>query len=458
MEKMEKKENILGTTPIKKLFFQLAIPSVIAQVVNLLYNMVDRMYIGHIPEIGTVALTGVGVSMPIIMLIAAFATLIGMGGAPRASIAMGEDKYDEAEKILNVSLTAIVILGIILTIVFSIFKEQLLLTFGASEVTVVYGVEYLGIYLIGTIFVMLTLGLNPFISAQGFAKISMYTIIIGAGLNIILDPIFIFLFNMGVGGAATATIISQAVSSFWVIKFLRSEKSYLKINKEELGIEWKYLGPILALGLSPFIMQSTESLLQVVFNTSLAKYGGDLYVGTMTINALIMQFALLPLMGLSQGGTPIISYNYGARDVQRVNDAVKILAKVSFGFTAIVGFITVVFPQLFINLFTKDPELIAATSWTMRVYAAGLFMMGIQVACQQSFIAFGQAKISMFLALLRKIILLIPLIYILPMFIERKVFAVYLAEPISDITAATVTGLMFLRFMKQVNRKLTAEE
>ncbi|NLY08913.1 MAG: MATE family efflux transporter, partial [Tissierellia bacterium] len=430
--------NQLGTTSIKKIFFQLTIPAVVAQLVNLLYNMVDRMYIGRIKDIGPLALTGVGVSMPIIMLVAAFAVLIGAGGAPRASILMGAGKRQEAEKILNNCAAALAVLGLVLTVLFYTFKEKLLIAFGASDQSLVYALEYTGIYILGSIAVMITLGLNYFISAQGFATTSMKTTLIGAGLNIVLDPIFIFGLKMGVKGAALATIISQTISCIWVLLFLMGPKTVLKIKKSSLELSSKVMAPVLALGFSPFIMHSTESLLQITFNTSLAKYGGDLYVGTMAINAILMQFVWLPLAGFTQGATPIISYNYGAKNKDRVKDTIKLLIKTCLIYSVTLFIFIQVFPGLFINLFTKDAKLFEATSWTLRIYAGGIFLLGIQAACQQSFIAFGQARTSVFLALFRKIVMLIPLIYFLPHILPNAVQAVYIAEPIADIVAALV--------------------
>lgn len=448
----------LAETPIKKLFFQLTLPAVVAQVVNLLYNMVDRVYIGRIKDVGPIALTGVGVSMPILMLVSAFAVLIGAGGAPKTAIAMGAGKKEEAEKILNHCTVALFVIGALLTIVFSLFKAPLLRAFGASEQSLHYALDYLSIYVLGSIPVMISLGLNFFIAAQGFATVSMRTTLIGAGLNILLDPLFIFVFKMGVQGAAVATVISQTVSCLWVLSFLSGNKTIIKIRKEKLGLSPKVLLPVLALGISPFIMNSTESLLQISFNTSLAKYGGDLFVGTFAINGLLMQFVWLPLSGLTQGATPIISYNYGARNTERVKQAITLLVKACVTYSVSLFALVQLFPGVFIGLFTPDAQLIAAGTWTLRLFMAGIFMLGIQAACQQSFIAFGHATTSVFLALLRKVILLIPLMYVLPHFLNNKVFAVYLAEPIADIAAAAVTGTLFLRFITRKLKEMEAEK
>ena len=449
-----KQQNELGTKNISKLLFSMAVPAITAQIINLLYNMVDRMYIGHIPKVGATALTAVGVTMPIIMVISAFAALVSMGGAPRSSIMMGKGDKDTAEKILGNCTTALVFISITLTAVVLIFGEKMLMTFGASENTIKYALDYLNIYAFGTLFVQLALGLNAFITAQGFAKTSMLTVLVGAILNIILDPIFIFGFNMGVKGAALATIISQGVSALWVMKFLTGDKTLLKIKKKYLRIDFKVLLPCIALGLSPFIMQSTESILAIAFNTSLLKYGGDLAVGAMTILSSVMQFSMLPLAGLTQGATPIISFNYGAGNGTRVKEAFLLLLKVSLIYSIGLWAIAMLSPQVFVRIFTKDAELINITIKTMRIYMAASLLFGIQISCQQTFIALGNAKTSVFLAILRKVLLLIPLIYILPLFLQNKVNAVFLAEPIADIIAVTVTSILFTIQFKSVLREL----
>ncbi|OLS01912.1 MATE family efflux transporter [Tissierella creatinophila] len=453
-----KQQSELGTKNITKLLFSMAIPAIAAQIINLLYNMVDRMYIGHIPEVGATALTAVGVTMPIIMVISAFAALVSMGGAPRASIMMGKGDKDTAQKILGNCTTALVFISITLTAIVLIFGDKMLMAFGASENTIKYALDYLNIYAFGTLFVQLALGLNAFITAQGFAKISMLTVLVGAILNIILDPIFIFGFKMGVKGAALATIISQGVSALWVMKFLTGDKTLLKIKRKYLKIDFKVLLPCIALGLAPFIMQSTESILAIAFNTSLLKYGGDLAVGSMTILSSVMQFSMLPLVGLTQGATPIISFNYGAGNGDRVKDAFLLLLKISLAYSIGLWAITMIWPQLFAKMFTKDIELINITIKTLRIYMAASLLFGIQISCQQTFIALGNAKTSVFLAILRKIILLIPLIYILPLFLQNKVNAVFLAEPIADIIAVTVTGTLFTIQFKGVLRELDLEK
>ena len=449
-----KQQSELGTKSIKKLLFSMAVPAITAQIINLLYNLVDRMYIGHISDTGAAALTAIGVTMPLIMVISAFAALVSMGGAPLSSIKMGKGEKQAAEKILGNCTTALVFLSVTLTAAVLIFGEKLLMAFGASENTIKYALDYLNIYACGTLFVQLALGLNAFITAQGFAKTSMLTVLVGAVLNIILDPIFIFKFHMGVKGAALATIISQGVSALWVIKFLTGDKTLLKIRRKDLKIDFKVLMPCVALGLSPFIMQSTESILAVSFNTSLLKYGGDLAVGAMTILSSVMQFSMLPLAGLTQGATPIISFNYGAANGTRVKEAFLLLLKVSLIYSIGLWAVAMLTPQVFARFFTKDAGLIQISIKSMRIYMAASFLFGIQISCQQTFIALGNAKTSVFLAVLRKIILLIPLIFILPLFFENKVAAVFFAEPIADMIAVTITSILFATQFKSVLRKL----
>ena len=410
----------LGTLSVGKLLFKLAMPAIAAQIINLLYNLVDRMYIGHIAKVGKLALTGVGVCLPLIMLISAFAALVSMGSAPRASIFLGKGEKDNAEKTLGNSFSLLVIISLILTITFFCFSKDLLLAFGASENTIDYAVSYMKIYSIGTIFVQLTLGLNAFISAQGFAKVSMMTVLIGAVCNIILDPILIFGFNMGVSGAALATILSQSLSMIWIIIFLTGKKTTLKIKRKNLILSKSIVLPSIALGLAPFIMQSTESIIAVCFNSSLLRYGGDIAVGAMTILTSVMQFSLLPLTGLTQGGQPILSYNYGARKPERVKKAFKILLISCLSYSIILWSLAMLTPKSFVLIFNNDPELLEFTAHALRIYMALSGIFGIQIACQQSFIALGNAKTSLFLALLRKVILLIPLIYIMPLLMENK--------------------------------------
>lgn len=453
MIEVEKNE-FLGTKKVGTLLIELALPAITAQLVNMMYNIVDRIYLGHIQDIGPMALTGVGLCFPIIILITAFSNLIGMGGSPQVSIKMGKQDRDGAEKTIGACFSALLILAVILTAVFLIFGKKLLFLFGASENTIQYSLDYMNIYVCGTIFVMIALGLNPFISAQGFAKISMMTTLIGAIINIVLDPIFIFGFGMQVKGAALATIISQGVSAVWVLHFLTGKKTILKIKKEDMRIKAKIILPVLALGLSPFIMTSTESLLNIAFNTSLQKYGGDLAVGAMTIMSSIMQIISLPTQGLAQGAQPIISYNYGAGKPDRVKKAFRLLFITSVGYCTVFWLVNMTFPELFPSIFAGSQELKEISAWAARIYLGACFMMGIQNSCQQTFIALGEAKISLFLALLRKIILLIPLIYILPNFFADKVFAVFFAEPVSDSLAALTTLTMFIFRFKKLMRQM----
>lgn len=440
---MNEQENKLANAPVGKLLFELALPAIAAQIVNLLYNMVDRIYIGHIPNTGALALTGLGVSFPIIIIIAAFAALFGSGGAPRASIEMGRSNHETAEEIMGNSFCALVVAGLLLTVIFSIFCEPLLYMFGASESTITYASDYLRIYVLGSVFVLVTTGMNSYITSQGFAKMAMFTTLIGAGLNIVLDPFFIFVLKMGVQGAALATIISQAVSAVWVTKFLIGKKTVLKLKKKNMRIRTAVIGPIMALGVSPFIMQATESLISICFNTSLLKYGGDVAVGSMTILSSVMQFAMMPLQGLSQGMQPIASYNYGAKNMERVRKAFKITLITCLVYTSIMWLAVEIKPDLFARLFTTEEELIGYSSWALRIYMGSICLFGAQIACQQTFVALGKAVHSLFLAVLRKIILLIPLIYILPSLINDKDFAVFLAEPIADFLAVVSTITLF---------------
>lgn len=448
------KVNDLANERVGKLLFRLAVPAIAAQLVNMLYNIVDRMYIGHIEGIGATALTGVGVCFPILMVISAFSALVGMGGAPRASIKMGQGDYDGAEKTLGNCFITLLGISVVLTALFLVFKERLLLLFGASENTLPYANSYLTIYVCGTIFVQIALGMNAFISSQGYATTGMLTVLIGAVTNIVLDPLFIFVFQMGVRGAAIATVISQAVSAVWVMAFLFGKRSRLRIRPKNFRLDAKIILPVFALGVSPFIMQSTESLLNIAFNSSLQKYGGDLAVGAMTILSSLMQILNLPLMGLAQGAQPIISFNYGAKNTERVKHAFRLLLIASLAFSLVFWAAVMLFPGMFVTIFNSEEDLMGITKWAIHIYLAAGFLMGAQLACQQTFISIGQAKSSLFLALLRKIILLIPLIYILPNFFENKVFAVFLAEPVSDVLAVTTTVCLFAYQFKRLLAKL----
>ena len=435
----------------------MAIPAITAQIVNVLYIVVDRIYIGHIPKTGQLSLTGLGVCMPLIMLVSAFAALAGLGGAPRASIMLGRGDKDEAEKILGNCASLLFLVAVTLTLLMLFFAEPFLLTFGASENTIGYAMDYMQIYMFGTVFVQMSLGLNAFITAQGFAKISMKTTLIGAVTNIILDPIFIFLLGMGVRGAALATVLSQLLSAAWVLRFLTGKQTILKLQKKNLRLQAKTILPCVLLGLSPFVMQSTESILNICFNSSLLKYGGDTAVGAMTILSSVMQFSILPLSGLCQGAQPITGYNFGARKADRVRESFGILLKSSVIYTTALWLIVMLFPRQVAMLFAGDGAFLDYTAWALRIYMALSLLMGVQLACQQTFIAIGNAKTSLFLAIYRKIILLIPLIYILPRFFEKKDMAVFLAEPVADFVAVTTTAILFAWQFQKAMKQLENE-
>lgn len=447
----------MGTGSVKKLMLQMAVPAVVGQFINLLYNVVDRIYIGHIPEVGGLALTGVGLFTPILMLITAFAMLAGAGGAPRAAIAMGKGDTDTAEKILANCFSVLLILAVVLTAVFYSFAPALLRMFGASDATIPYAVTYGRIYIAGSVFVLIVMGMNTFITTQGFAKFSMLTTVIGAVINIILDPIFIFVLDMGVAGAALATVLSQAVSALWILRFLTGKTTILKLKVSNMKLRGPIILPCLALGISSFVMISTESLLSISFTSSLARFGGDLAVGAMTVLTSINQLVSMPLMGICQGGQPLISYNYGARKLDRVKEAFFCQFGVCVGYSAVFWLVLMLMPKMFAGIFTSDIALVDYTTWALRIFLAGVFSVGFQISCQQAFMALGQAKISLLLACLRKLILLIPLIFILPLFMENKALAVFLAEPVSDITAAAVTTFAFFRFFTRLMKNKTEE-
>ena len=442
------KNSVLGTAPVPKLMLKMAVPSVVAQVVNLLYNIVDRIYIGQ--GVGAMALTGVGLCMPLMMLMTAFAMLAGSGGAPRAAIAMGRGDKHEADKIMSNSFSLLLIFAVGITSVYLIFAEKMLMLFGASADTLPYAMQYMNIISWGAVFSLIVLGMNPFLTTQGFSTMAMMTTVIGAGINIILDPIFIFGLKMGVSGAALATVLSQAVGAVWVLLFLtRGRKSILKISLPNMKLNGRIVGATLALGISGFVMVSTESLLSISFNSSLQRFGGDLAVGSMTILTSCAQLASMPASGIAQGCQPIVSFNFGAGNHDRVKKCFRLQLMIAAGYTTLFWLASMLVPQVFVQIFNKDAALVEHTAWAMRIYMAGIFSLGFQLTCQQCFVGLGQAKISLLMACLRKLILLIPLIFILPMFFENKVFAVFLAEPISDIIAAVVTtGTFFSRFDK----------
>ena len=450
-------EEALASAPIGRLMFKLAVPAVAAQLINMLYNIVDRIYIGHIPQVGQLALTGVGVTFPILMLISAFAAFAGMGGAPLASIRLGAGDRESAEQILGNSLTMLLCTAAVLTLFFSAFKRPILMAFGASNDTIGYALDYISIYLLGTLFVQLALGLNTFISAQGKSLIAMCSVLIGAALNIVLDPLFIFVFHLGVRGAAIATILSQAVSACWVLFFLCSSRSGLRISPANMKPRASVLGKIAGLGVAPFIMQSTESLVTVVLNTGLQTYGGDLYVGSLTIMQSVMQMIVMPIQGITQGTQPIMSYNYGAGNYQRVRSTFKRLLAVTLTATVCAFLAVLLFPRSLALLFNDDPELVALVGRVMPLFFGGIWAFGAQMACQTTFMALGQAKTSLFLALLRKIFLLVPLALVLPR-VTGSVMGIYASEPIADLLASATTLTLFLRRRKTLLPTAGAED
>ena len=450
---MDKKAD-LGTAPVGKLLFRLAIPTVVAQLINMLYNIVDRIYIGRIPEVGSLALTGVGVCMPLIMIVSAFAAMAGGGGAPRASIFMGKGQNEDAEKTMAGCFSLLCIIAAVLTGVLLIFSEDLLLAFGASSDTIGFAVDYMNIYAIGTLFVQLTLGMNAFITAQGFAKQGMLSVLIGAVCNIVLDPIFIFGLGMGVKGAALATIISQAASATWVLLFLTGKTTVLKLRVKNLNLKPAIIFPCVALGMATFIMQSTESVISVCFNTSLQKYGGDVAVGAMTILTSVMQFAMLPMQGIGQGAQPIMSFNYGAGDAGRVKKTFRLLLTVSLSYSLVIWACIMLMPGVFAGIFTTDAELLDFTAKELRIYCSGLGLFGIQIACQMAFVSLGQALCSMSVAIMRKFVLLLPLIYLMPSLVSNKTMGVYMAEPVADVLAVTFTAILFFFVFRKAMKKL----
>lgn len=452
---MEQNKEFLGTEPVGRLLFKLSVPAVVAQMINMLYNIVDRIYIGHMPGDGSLALTGVGVCMPIIMIVTAFAALVSSGGAPRASIFMGKKDLDTAEKILGGCFALQVILSVILTVVLLVYNKSFLMAFGASENTISYATAYMNIYAVGTIFVQLTLGMNAFITAQGNAKTGMMTVIIGAACNIILDPIFIYGCHMGVRGAALATVISQGVSCIWAVSFLCGKRTLLRLKPRNFLAGPKVVLPCIALGLATFIMQGSESVISVCFNSSLLKYGGDMAVGAMTILSSVMMFAMLPLQGLGQGAQPISSYNYGARNVDRVKMTFRLLLICSFTYAVVLWAALELFPQVFAGIFTSDPELRSYAARVLRIYCGALFMMGIQMACQMTFVSMGKAVCSIIVAVVRKFVLLIPLIYIVPHLVSDRALGVYLAEPVADFFAVTFTVILFTVQFKKTLQKIS---
>lgn len=449
-KKKQEDENMLGEMPVRTLFVRLAVPAVLGQLINVLYNLVDRMFIGHIPQAGPQALAGVGVTAPVILAISAFAALVSMGGAPKASIVLGKGRREEAEKILGTCTFMLVILSVTMTTVMLLFGRKILLLFGASSDTIEYAVSYMNIYSMGTIFVQLTLGLNAFINAQGFAAVSMFNVAVGAVTNVVLDPILIFGFGMGTAGAALASVISQAVSTVCVVKFLRSEKTHIRIQIKHIRFYGRLLGACMFLGASPALMQLTENMVAISFNTSLQRYGGDIAVGTMSILNSVMQFVMLLLPGMVQGAQPILSYNLGAGKTDRVKSTFRYLLFACVTGSSLIWLLCMVSPAAVASIFTNDSSLIQYSIQAMRIYLCMLFIYGVQVACQYSFVALDNAPVAIFLTIWRKIILLIPLIFILPHIVSNPTIGVFLAEPIADTIAVCTTGPMFYRFYKKM--------
>lgn len=449
---MTTNKEFLGTERIGKLLFKLSIPTVIAQLINMLYNIIDRIYIGHMPGDGSLALTGVGVCMPLIMLVSAFAALVSAGGAPRASIFMGKQDLGSAQKTLGNCFSLQMIVSFVLTFILIIWNKDLLLAFGASENTISYATQYMSIYALGTLFVQMTLGMNTFITAQGFTTISMISVLIGAICNIVLDPLFIFGLGMGVKGAALATILSQAMSCIWIISFLCGKKTRLKLRKQDMRLQASIILPCIALGSAAFIMQASESIISICFNASLLHYGGDIAVGAMTIMVSVMQFAMLPLQGIAQGAQPITSYNYGAKNVGRVKKTVRLLITTCLTYSLTLWSAVMLFPHLFVGIFTPDQALINFSAPMLRIYLGGVCLFGIQIACQMTFTALGKALNSIVVAVVRKFVLLLPLIYIMPHLVSNQTMGVYMAEPVADIIAVTFTTILFaFQFKKAMN-------
>lgn len=455
---MEDKKEFLGTDPIGRLLFRLSIPTVVAQLINMLYNIVDRIYIGHMPGDGRLALTGVGVCMPIILLVSAFAALVSSGGAPRASIFMGKQDKPTAERILGNCFSLQIVISLILTVVLLLWNEELLLAFGASENTIGYATDYMSVYAIGTLFVQMTLGMNTFITAQGFTTISMISVLIGAVCNIALDPVFIFGLGMGVKGAALATIISQSISCIWVILFLCGKKTQLRIRGENLRLQGSIILPCITLGAATFIMQASESVISVCFNSSLLHYGGDIAVGTMTILVSVMQFAMLPLQGIAQGAQPITSYNYGAKNAGRVKKAFRLLLSTCLAYSVTLWALVMLFPKVFIGIFTPDVALIEFATPMLRIYLGGVCLFGIQIACQMTFTSLAKAFNSIIVAVVRKFVLLLPLIYIMPHLIADQAKGVYMAEPVADVIAVIFTAILFAFQFKKAMKEIEPEK
>ncbi|MGN0256451.1 MAG: MATE family efflux transporter [Chordicoccus sp.] len=442
--------DLLATAPVPRAFFNLAVPAVAAQLINVLYNLVDKMFIGHIPGEGRQALAGVGVTTPVILAISAFASLVSMGGAPKASILLGKDEKEQAEKVLGSCTWMLLLLSVLLTGVMLAFGRPILLVFGASDDTIPYASAYMNIYCLGTVFTQLTLGLNAFITAQGRTWISMRNVAVGAVTNIVLDAAFINGLGMGVRGAAIATVISQGVSACFVIQYLCTEKSTLHLRLQNIRFDGRLLLPCILLGTSPALMQLTENMVTISFNTALQTWGGDIAVAAMSILSSVMQFVMLLLPGLVQGAQPLLSYNLGAGNIPRVKKTFRLLLFCCVSGSVLIWILCMTAPGFVASIFTSDRTLIRYTAKSMRVYFAVMLIYGVQVACQYSFVALDQAPKAIFLTVWRKIILLIPLIFLLPHIWPEPVTGVFLAEPIADTIAVCTTAPMFYFYYRKL--------
>lgn len=444
---MKVQNNDFSQGSMPRNMLQLAIPMTLAQLINVLYNVVDRMYIGHIPETGMISLTGLGVTFPLIMIVSAFTNLFGQGGAPLCSIARGEGDIDRAERIMGNSFTLLLISGVVLSILGLLLKRPLLYMFGASDATFPYANDYITVYLIGSIFVMIGLGMNYYINSQGFARVGMSTVLLGAIANIILDPIFIFLFDMGVRGAALATILSQALSALWVLRFLCSSRAILRLRLKNMRLEAPIVKRITSLGLSGFTMSCTNSLVQIACNASLQQFGGDLYVGIMTVINSVREIISMPISGVTSGAQPVLGYNYGAGKGRRVKEGIRFMIIVCVGYSLFVWALVMLFPSLFIRIFNQDPQMLAIGQSSMRLYYMGFFLMSMQFIGQSTFVALGKSKQAVFFSLFRKVVLVVPLVLILPHLFGLGVNGVFLSEPISDLLGG---GACFVTMMLTV--------
>ena len=443
-------QNDFSKGNIPRTITRLAIPMILAMLVNALYSVVDRIYIGHLSGVGQTALTGIGLCYPIIMAIAAFSYLVGNGGGPLTSILRGAKDDERAEKVLGNSITLLVLFGILVPLICFLIQKPVLYLFGASDATYPYAREYITIYLSGSLPVMLTLGLNPFLNAQGFTRTGMMTVLIGAVCNILLDPLFIFVFGMGVRGAAIATVISQTVSAVWVIAFLLGKKNLIRVRRKYLRLQRDVSMRIMGLGVSTFIMNLTEAAISAVFNASLSRFGGDIYVTVMTVATSVSQLVFMPLSGFAQGAQPVTGYNYGAREYTRVKQCFWFLVKASVAYAVLAWLVLMIFPRQLIGIFNNDPTLMETAIPMFRVFFCMNFIMSLQMSAQNTFVAMGEAKKATFFALYRKVLLLIPLILILPR-IGFGITGVFAAEPVADTISALTC---FTTFLLTAYRKL----